>query len=119
MLRELQSCLDACLQCIQDCERLLAEAVPVAELGDWARLCRDCADICQLCAYLLLRKSTIHARSYAICADICLRCAEACEASEAADSSGDGLFHELLQNCADSSRVCAELCLRMGSSAAA
>lgn len=100
LLRELQFCLDACLQCIQDCERVLAEGGGHPDFAACQRLCRDCADICQLCAYLILRKSAIHARSYTICADICRRCALACER----------VSHSLFQICADSCHHCADLC---------
>lgn len=109
LLRDLQICLNACLQCIQDCERLLAEGNDSPGYEECMKLCRDCADICQLCAYLMLRKTAIHSRSYAICADICIQCAEIC-----------GRFAgEVFQRCAVSCRQCAEYCIRMAGVAAA
>ena len=109
MLRDLQICLNACLQCLQDCERLLAEGISSPGYEECARICRDCADILQLCTYLMLRKSAIHSRSYAICADICIQGADLC-----------GRFAEdTFQRCASSCRHCAALCIRMAGVAAA
>ncbi|PKL78771.1 MAG: four-helix bundle copper-binding protein [Candidatus Melainabacteria bacterium HGW-Melainabacteria-1] len=100
---ELQICLDACLQTIQDCEGVIRVCQDDPSCQDVVRLSRECADVCQLSVYLMLRKTDFPIRSCRICAEICLQCAEALSAT--ADP--------LCRRSAESCRVCAELCMRL------
>jgi len=68
----------------------------------------DCAEICQLSANFMLRKSNLHALSCATCAEICDRCAQSCDGfRDEADQT--------MKQCAEICRRCAEACRRMAS----
>lgn len=101
--QDLQRCIDACLQCLQDCERALGACLAQPQFAEAIRILQDCADICQLCIYLMLRNSNFHAKACQICAEVCLQCAETCS----------GIELEACRKTVLSSRHCAELCQQM------
>jgi len=105
--QELEACVDACTECHAVC--LATVAYCLDEGGDHAApdhvtLLLDCAQICQTSADYMLRGSTLHTETCAVCADVCERCAEAC--SGWADD-------EEMARCAEVCRRCAESCRRM------
>ena len=65
------------------------------------RACRDCIDICNLCASLLMRRDELSASICDLCAVLCLRCSIRCQ-----QLSGN----VYAQQCAHSCRECARLC---------
>ena len=70
-------CIDACLACIVTCETCVTDCV---KEGNQAciLLCRDCADICALCARFEARSSPFAFELHTICAQICMACADEC-----------------------------------------
>lgn len=65
------------------------------------RLLLNCAEICRTNASFLRNDSELHRLTCEVCAEICLRCADACE--------GKGNLEE----CSELSRRCAGMCARM------
>jgi hypothetical protein len=104
---ELQDCINACLDCHSICLEAVAHCLQKggrhAEAGH-IRLLLDCAEICQTSANFMLRGSTLHKRTCAVCAEVCEQCAASCE-----QFGGD----ELMTACAEACRRCAESCRRM------
>jgi hypothetical protein len=68
------------------------------------RLLLDCAQICQMTADFLLRKSPFHLQACELCADICERTAASC-----AEIEDD----RLMRACVQSNRRCAAVCREM------
>ena len=98
------ACIEACQHCFQTC-LAAADGHCLEVAGDHAapahlRLMHDCADICQLSAAFMLRRSTFHPRTCALCAEVCIACAADCEA----------LGDEVMRECATICRRCAESC---------
>ena len=91
--------LSAALQCLQDCERCLESCDDPSKYADCLKICRECADICQLFVYLLLQKVPLANKALRILAETCRRCMLLC--SQYAE--------EVFQHCAQSSQHCAEL----------
>lgn len=101
----MQDCIDACIRCHRTC---LHEAMThCLEAGgehvepDHFRLMLDCADICRTSADFMLRSSALHGLTCGVCAQVCERCADSCDAI-------DGM-----QACAATCRTCAEHCRAM------
>jgi hypothetical protein len=105
---------DEMLQCIQhctDCHNICLETMAYClQLGGrhaqapHLRLLLDCAEICQTSANFMLRRSDLHGRTCAICAEICERCAQDC--AQFGDDSQ-------MQACAEVCSSCAASCRRM------
>ncbi|GAB3433138.1 four-helix bundle copper-binding protein [Flindersiella endophytica] len=68
--------------------------------GHALRLLIDCAEICQVAAGLLLRRSSLHRLVSISCAEACERCAQCCEQID----------DEVLRQCAELCRRCADAC---------
>jgi hypothetical protein len=106
------------LQCIKNCEEChsicLITAMHCLGMGgehaerDHIRLMLDCAQICQASADFMLRGSSLHERTCAVCAHVCSLCADDCER-----------FPEdaQMKACVEACRVCADSCRRMASGA--
>jgi hypothetical protein len=69
------------------------------------RILLDCADICGTSADFMLRSSSQHGSTCAVCAELCRQCAKSCEQTGAED--------EMMRRCAEICRKCAESCQRM------
>lgn len=65
------------------------------------RLMLNCAEMCQTNANFILSSSDLHILTCGVCAEICRRCAESCEALGEMDA------------CVQACRACAESCDRM------
>jgi hypothetical protein len=107
---EMQQCIQNCLDCHRICMETVAHCLQMGgKHADAAHITTllDCAEICQTSANFMLRGSAFHARTCAVCADVCTRCAEECEQM-------DG---EQMQACAAACRRCAESCQRMATMA--
>ena len=48
-------CIDACLECLKDCENCLHEMIGKETDNDCPWCCRECVDICGLCARAMAR----------------------------------------------------------------
>jgi hypothetical protein len=108
---DMQRCIEDCLACFRICTETLQHCLRKGGRHAEAahiRLVQDCADICELSATFMLRRSDLHARTCAVCAEVCERCAEDCE------RLGDD---EQMRRCAEACRRCAESCRQMSMAA--
>lgn len=106
MSKDMQSCIDNCLECAATCEQTLSYCL--SQGGKHAeakhiKLLLDCIDICHTSARLILRGSEQHSVTCRACADICRLCADACNAM------GD----ETMKRCATVCEKCASSCESM------
>lgn len=104
---KMRQCIESCLECSSVCIETISHCLEKG--GKHAdphhiALLQDCADICETSARFMLRGSDLHSRACEVCADVCNRCAESCEALGA---------DEFMQRCADVCRRCAESCREM------
>lgn len=65
--RNYQNCIEACLACFMACEECVDCCIG-SDREKCLRLCMDCAEICQLCARLMARNSSISKKICALCA---------------------------------------------------
>ncbi len=105
---EMQQCVDECMRChaiclatVGHCLELGGKHADPAHIG----LLHDCAQICATSADFMLRGSSLHWRTCAVCAEVCRACAEDCDRIAGGD--------EMMQRCAQECRRCAESCERM------
>ncbi|MEZ0367856.1 MAG: hypothetical protein ACAI44_02085 [Candidatus Sericytochromatia bacterium] len=103
-----QSCIDACLVSLHDCERCLEDCVSQLNDGqeqpgfeDCLRACRDVTSIAGLAASLLLREDDLSVEACRLCAQVCWRAAVLC---------GSQSYNAFYLRCAESAQICAELC---------
>ncbi|HKY91981.1 MAG TPA: four-helix bundle copper-binding protein [Nevskiaceae bacterium] len=101
-----ESCADVCFECHRAC---LSEAMThcLTAGGDHVapghfRLMLDCAEICLATAHFMQRESPLHPEICGVCAAVCERCADSCDAL-------DGM-----EGCAAVCRRCASHCREMG-----
>lgn len=102
---EMQSCIDACLDCYKTCTSMAMSHC--LEMGGehtvpkHFRLMLACAEICRTSAHFMLIGSEHHRHVCRECAKICAECADDCE------RVGD------MDDCVAACRRCAESCSRM------
>jgi hypothetical protein len=104
--------MERCIQHCQECERvcldtLMNTCLPMGgrhvEQGH-VRLMLDCAEICGTSANFMIRGSSLHTRTCAVCAEVCEQCAQDC--SQFGDDAR-------MQKCAEVCRLCATSCRQM------
>lgn len=66
--RNYKNCIEACLVCFMACEECVDCCIG-SDREKCLRLCMDCAEICQLCARLMDRNSSVSEKIYALCAE--------------------------------------------------
>ncbi len=95
-----EDCVAACEVCAKACEVCLSHCVKVGSPAhcEMHGCCRDCADLCRLCALLLSRGSVF-------AEDVCKICAAACKACAAECDKHD---HECCKACAAACRCCCQ-----------
>ncbi|WP_231740017.1 four-helix bundle copper-binding protein [Thalassoglobus polymorphus] len=71
--------------------------------NDCPRCCRECIDLCLLCAQAVARNSRFSEEICRLCADACEWCAEQCGAHD----------HDHCQKCAEACRACVKSCRSM------
>jgi hypothetical protein len=112
--REMQECLDNCLNCHTVCLETIHHCLEMGGEHAEARhisLLHDCAEICMTSAHFLIGMSDFHPQTCGVCADICDACADSCEKLASGDAA------DFMQRCVDICRRCAESCRRMASGA--
>lgn len=72
---------EACLACAAECE-IYAEACLTEGTEYCALLCRDCAEVCALCARLQERHSPFAEDVCRLCVAVCEACAAECRQYE-------------------------------------
>jgi hypothetical protein len=108
---DLRRCIDDCLNCHRVCLGMTPYSLETGSHhagAEHVRLLLDCAEICRTTANFMLRRSSLHAHTCAVCADVCTRCARACEKLQ--DDAR-------MQACAEVCRRCAESCKQIASRA--
>ena len=106
-MKESKNCTDVCLECLIACERCITDCI-AADNKTCIILCRDCADICALCARFEARGSQFAHDLHTLCAKICRACSLEC-AKHAA-------HHESCKICAETCKKCAEICEELSAS---
>jgi hypothetical protein len=111
MQMELSASMRECIEDCQDCHTLCTETIHYClnKGGKHADpshiiLMMDCAQISQTSGDFMMRNSSLHSRTCAVCAEVCEVCAESC-----AKFNGD----EMMQECADACRACSDSCRKM------
>jgi Domain of Unknown Function (DUF326) len=100
------NCIDACLACVVTCESCVTDCLKTGN-QQCVLLCRDCADICALCARFEARDSPYYKELCDLCAKVCRACAEECTKHAA--------HHECCKECAAACRKCADICAKNAS----
>ena len=98
--------VDACLACAIECEVCASNGINLNDKNHLKciALCRDCADICALCARFAARGSSFCDALCKLCADLCIACAAECEKLSA---------HDFYKKNAEACRKCAAECSKM------
>lgn len=110
--REMQSCIDACLECHAICLDTVRHCLQIG--GKHASpqnvtLLLDCAQICIASADFMLRESPEHSLACGACAAICRACAESCRQVGGPE----------MERCAAVCDACAASCTKMAQQARA
>ena len=93
--------MDACLACVVSCERCITDCVKDGN-QECILLCRDCADICDLCARFEARGSQFGQALHVLCAKICNACSLEC--------AKHASHHVSCKECAEACKKCAAVC---------
>lgn len=93
--------VDACLACLVTCESCTTDCIAVGN-KECILLCRDCADICALCARFEARGSQFAQDLKALCAEICKACSIEC--------AKHASHHSSCKECSAACERCATLC---------
>ena len=107
-LQHHQSCIDACVHCMQECDRCFNSCVSepdAVEMAECIRLDRECAEMCWIAMAFVSQGSKLMN-------DLCRRCASACEACAAECEKHD---KEHCRRCAEACRQCMKECRLMTS----
>jgi len=101
----MDECIEACLDCHRLCLATVAHCLTKGGVHAEARhiqIMLDCAQICAVCADLMIRGSDHSAHLCRECVEICSECATSCANHSKAD--------EMMRACAETSRRCADEC---------
>ncbi|MBY0436451.1 MAG: four-helix bundle copper-binding protein [Cyclobacteriaceae bacterium] len=98
------TCSAECLACLLACEKCSTDCIMEGRKL-CAILCRDCADICALCARLETRGSRHHKKVCELCAEACRACAEEC--------SKHAAHHNSCKECEKACLKCATICTEL------
>ena len=106
MNKEMQACIDACMECINACNICFDACLKEEHINMMAgciRLDRECADICALAVKSMQANSPFAKDICNLCATICKACGEECQKHD----------HDHCQKCAEACFKCADACLTM------
>lgn len=106
MNEQFRSCIQACYDCADACDRCTVACLTEPDAGKLARCIRlnmDCAQICRLAAACMARDSEMVDVIWEICAQACETCAEECAQHTM----------EHCRLCAEACRHCADECRLM------
>ncbi|CAH0498993.1 four-helix bundle copper-binding protein [Novosphingobium sp. CECT 9465] len=98
-------CMAAHRQCVETATYAIGQDRS-AESAKRIAILLDCAELCQVTANSMLRKSSQHALLCEACARLCENCAEACLSKDS---------DAVMRNCATICRDCARACRDMAS----
>jgi len=103
--RDMEQCIEHCMHCHR--VRLETAMNHCLDAGGrhvephHFRLMINCSDICRVAGDFMLTRSELHAKTCAVCADVCDACAQSCE-----EIGG-------MAACVRACRQCAESCRQM------
>lgn len=97
----MMKCGAICSRTINYCLEMGGEHASKAHIN----LLMDCVNICEVAANFAIRDSNSYQQVCRLCAEICTRCADACDAFGKDDQN--------MQHCAQACRQCAEVCHTM------
>jgi hypothetical protein len=103
-----QNCIRESVACAEECEHCGQSLDGRASMGDCIRACRDCAELCWVCAGYMSRGSQLAVELCGVCARACELCADECEKHDA----------EHCKRCAAVCRSCAHECREVVAGAA-
>jgi len=110
--KETRECVQACLDCHNCCTQMIAACMEADHCDSKTmKMLMDCAQMCQMCAGLMLRGSDMSGKMCAMCVEMCNACALACETMAKGNAR--------LMQCAKACRACADMCMRLVSKAKA
>jgi hypothetical protein len=98
-----QACIDACVQCAQECEDCTSACLNESDVNEMAGCIRaniDCMGLCWTAAAFLSRESQFQEEICRLCAEACDVCAAECARHES----------EHCQRCSATCRWCADEC---------
>jgi hypothetical protein len=104
--REMQTCIDNCLECASVCEQTLSYCLSQGGKhveGKHLKILMDCVDICYTSARVMARGSDLHVITCRACAEICRACADECNTMD----------DETMKRCAIVCEKCASSCESM------
>ena len=104
-IQDCHECQVTCLATIQHCLRKGGVHADTRHI----RVMMDCAEICSAAAGFMARSSDLHARTCAVCSEVCGQCAASCE-----KISGD----EEMKACAQACWRCEASCREMAGQSA-
>lgn len=97
----LNKAIESCIKCMNICETSIKNGI-YADNYEFIHLCRDCADICNLCIRFHARDSIYTKKLMALCVEICNVCSVECNKNAA--------HHASSMECAVACLKCAEAC---------
>ncbi len=104
VLGKFNACVAACLNCVRHCNECAMSCLEHLAHGHQshlvtAKLCLDCADVCECTASIICRGGPLTEHLRKACADACMQCADACR-------DGDST----MQACAKACEECVAAC---------
>lgn len=96
LIQQLLDCAAACENCASSC----LDEDDVTPMAHCIEIDRDCADICNLAAKLLIRDSEFAHELLALCEKACNHCAQECSKHK----------HDHCKRCAELAAECAKTC---------
>lgn len=107
IITDMPLCIQNCTNCHNICVQTTAYCIQMGGRhveAEHLEILLDCADTCRISADFMLRGSSLHSQTCAVCAEACERCAQSCEAFE---------DDEQMRACAEACRRCSESCREM------
>lgn len=107
IITDMPLCIQNCTNCHNICVQTTAYCIQMGgrhiDAGH-LEILLDCADTCRISADFMLRGSSLHSQTCAVCAEACERCVQSCEVFE---------DDEQMRACAEACRRCSESCREM------
>lgn len=97
------ACLEACQQCIVDCEACLSAMMTEGSHNDCPACCYECVRACYACVSAMASSSRFVDKYCTLCAEVCRYCADQCREHD----------HDHCQKCAQSCQECVDACEAM------
>ncbi len=73
---DMETCIQNCLDCLvewENCATACLSGEMAQMMAKCIKLCRDCSDLCAICARFMSRSSDLHKQLCGVCAEACDR----------------------------------------------